>query len=65
MRARLLIASVAALGLLANAPMIGADAPTYRANDYGNVLNILPPGAAGNANALQAASRPTGHGPEG
>jgi acyl-homoserine lactone acylase PvdQ len=37
------------------ASMASADAPVYRANDYGNVLNVLPPGSAGNANAVQAA----------
>src|SRR3979409_265235 len=40
---------------LMSAPMASADAPAYRSNDYGNVLNVLPPGSAGNANAVQAA----------
>ncbi len=52
---RLSIAGVAVFSLLSGAPIAAADAPTYRANDYGNVLNVLPPGAAGNANAVQAA----------
>ena len=48
----LVLAMLAAI--VAAAPAL-ADAPTYRANDYGNVLNILPAGEAGNANLLQAA----------
>jgi acyl-homoserine lactone acylase PvdQ len=55
MRRRVLVV----LGIVAltfvSAPMAAADAPAYRSNDYGNVLNVLPPGSAGNANAVQAA----------
>ncbi|MFY9614881.1 MAG: penicillin acylase family protein [Candidatus Dormiibacterota bacterium] len=46
--------AVAMLALSSVAPAL-ADVTAYRANDYGNVLNILPAGAAGNATALQAA----------
>src|SRR3979411_898992 len=55
MRPRRLGALIAVAMTWMPASMASADAPAYRSNDYGNVLNVLPPGSAGNANAVQAA----------
>ena len=51
---RLLACAAAVLVTVALLPAASADPEAYRADDYGVVINVLPPGSDGSITALQA-----------